>query len=97
MQANRLKKIKIKVHEIIYEADTPMGKAFDVLLAALILFSVLIVMLESVASIDAKYHKLLLGFEWGITLFLLWNTLLGFSPLRSLKNTYLVSMASLTF
>ena len=52
MQANRLKKIKIKVHEIIYEADTPMGKAFDVLLAALILFSVLIVMLESVASID---------------------------------------------
>ena len=69
MQANRLKKIKIKVHEIIYEADTPMGKAFDVLLAALILFSVLIVMLESVASIDAKYHKLLLGFEWGITLF----------------------------
>ncbi|MDB9714146.1 ion transporter [Flavobacteriaceae bacterium] len=46
-----------------------MGKAFDVLLAALILFSVLIVMLESVASIDAKYHKLLLGFEWGITLF----------------------------
>ncbi|MDB4605478.1 ion transporter [Flavobacteriaceae bacterium] len=46
-----------------------MGKAFDVLLAILILFSVLIVMLESVASIDLKYHKLLLGFEWGITLF----------------------------
>ena len=69
MKSNTLKQFKIKVHEIIYEADTPMGKAFDVLLAVLILFSVLIVMLESVASIDLKYHKLLLGFEWGITLF----------------------------
>ena len=29
--------------------------------------------------------------------FLLCNTLLGFSPLRCLKNTYLVSMALLTF
>lgn len=69
MKENKLRLFKLKVHEIIYEADTPMGKAFDVLLAILILFSVLIVMLESVSSIDQQYHDLLLGLEWGITIF----------------------------
>jgi len=62
-------KLKHKLHEIIYEADTPMGKAFDVLLVILILFSVLLVMLESISNIDVKYHSLLLKLEWGVTIF----------------------------
>lgn len=63
------KSIKHKLHEIIYEADTPMGKAFDVLLVILILISVLLVMLESVAAIDLKYHDILLKLEWAVTVF----------------------------
>jgi len=58
-----------KLHEIIYEADTPAGKFFDLALFVLIIFSVLLVMLESVASIDTEYHDLLFAFEWGITIF----------------------------
>lgn len=58
-----------KLHEVIYEADTPMGKAFDVLLIILILLSVVLVMLESVKEVDAKYHDLLLALEWGVTIF----------------------------
>ena len=60
---------KNKVHEIIYEADTPMGKWFDIILIFLILISVLLVMLESVKTIDANYHDVLLGMEWVITIF----------------------------
>ena len=45
-----------KLHEIIYEADTPSGKAFDIILLVFILASIALVMLESVNYIDAKYH-----------------------------------------
>jgi len=60
---------KDKLHEIIYEADTPLGKGFDILLFGLIIFSVILVMLESVKEIDTKYHHVLFTFEWIITIF----------------------------
>ena len=63
------KDLKNKLHIIIAEADTPMGKLFDVVLLILILVSVILVMLESVASIDAHYHDLLYFGEWIITIF----------------------------
>ena len=54
-------------YEIIFEADTPAGKMFDVGLLIAILLSVLVVMLESVAQIRAE-HGLLLGrLELGFT------------------------------
>ena len=66
MTSNNLKN---KLHTIIYEADTPMGKLFDVVLLILILVSVILVMLESVTSIDTHYHDLLYFGEWVITIF----------------------------
>ena len=60
---------KNKLHEIIYEADTPLGKWFDILLFILIIISVLLVMLESVKWIDATYHETLFVLEWVITIF----------------------------
>lgn len=59
---------RFRVHEIIYEADTPMGKLFDIVLLILILFSVVLVMLESVASIGLKYHDFFYITEWIITI-----------------------------
>ncbi len=59
---------KSKLHEIIYEADTPTGKLFDVLLLIAIIASILLVMLESVGSIDTKYHSFLYVSEWVITI-----------------------------
>lgn len=44
-----------KLHEIIFEADTPTGKVFDVILLWAILLSVGVVFLESVPSFSAKY------------------------------------------
>ncbi|MDP5231038.1 MAG: ion transporter [Cellulophaga sp.] len=62
-------KWKNKIHEIIYEADTPLGKWFDIVLIILIIISVILVMLESIKGIDAKYHGILLTLEWIVTIF----------------------------
>lgn len=59
---------KEQLHEIIYEADTKAGKLFDVVLLIAILVSISLVMLESVDSIDAKYHNALTICEWVITI-----------------------------
>jgi voltage-gated potassium channel len=58
-----------KLHTIIYEADTPAGKFFDLTLLVLILISVVAVMLESVASIRTRYGETLNVIEWIITIF----------------------------
>jgi voltage-gated potassium channel len=60
---------KEKLHDIIYEADTPLGKMFDVVLLFLILLSIVFVMLESVSKYDAKFHDVLYIGEWVITIF----------------------------
>ncbi|GAA4945351.1 ion transporter [Algibacter agarivorans] len=59
---------KSKLHDIIYEADTPTGKLFDVVLFIAIIASILLVMLESVNSIDKNYHNFLNISEWVITI-----------------------------
>lgn len=57
-----------RMHEIIFEADTRTGKAFDLLLIWSILLSVLAVMLDSVGPIRSQYGFLLYGAEWFFTL-----------------------------
>ena len=59
--------LRARLHEIIFEADTPAGKLFDVLLIVSIVLSVLIVMLDSVESISASYGELLYLGEWVFT------------------------------
>lgn len=61
-------KWKYKLHEIIYGANTPAGKYFDIALIIAILVSILVVMLESVSAIDQQYHKILNIAEWIITI-----------------------------
>ena len=63
-----LKSWQKKIHEIIYEADTFYGKAFDVALLISILLSILAVMLESVPSIHSDYGSELRYIEWGFTI-----------------------------
>lgn len=59
---------RAELHEIIFEADTPGGKAFDVALLVVIVASVVAVMLESVASVGDEYGVALRAFEWVITI-----------------------------
>jgi len=64
---SRLHQLRERLHEIIFEADTPEGKAFDVGLIAAILASVLVVMLESVPEIHDRWGGLLYAVEWIFT------------------------------
>ena len=57
-----------ELHEIIFEADTPSGKFFDVLLLIFILASVVAVILESVEVLDDRYHKVFYYTEWVLTI-----------------------------
>ena len=59
--------IRQQMHQIIYEADTPAGKIFDIILLVLILLSVILVMLDSVSWIRLEHETLLDQFEWIIT------------------------------
>mgnify|MGYP000185730835 FL=1 len=62
-----MSKTREKLYEIIFEADTPAGKFFDVALLIVILISVVLVMLESVPNIRMNYRPLLRILEWIIT------------------------------
>jgi voltage-gated potassium channel len=52
---------------IIFKAETPGGRAFDIALIVAIVASVVTVMVESVAHIRAEHGPLLRGIEWGFT------------------------------
>jgi len=56
------------LHEVIFEADTPAGRAFDIVLLAAIILSVMAVVLESVASVRLRHGMALRAIEWLFTL-----------------------------
>jgi len=58
---------RLRLHEIIFEADTPAGKAFDILLIGAILLSIVAVMCDSVAEIRARHGQALYIIEWFFT------------------------------
>ena len=57
-----------RIRHIIFDHDTPESRAFDIGLMGLIVFSVLLVMVETVEEIDARYGTLLLVLEWIVTI-----------------------------
>ncbi|HEY5649258.1 MAG TPA: ion transporter [Nitrospiria bacterium] len=59
---------RLRLHEIIFEADTPAGKAFDLFLIVAIGLSVLAVMADTVRSINAVYGGYLYAVEWFFTI-----------------------------
>jgi voltage-gated potassium channel len=59
---------RVRLHEVIFEADTPAGRRFDVALLWAIALSVLVVILESVAEIRLRFGGALRVCEWIFTL-----------------------------
>lgn len=56
------------LHEIIFEADTRAGRAFDVALIIAIVASITVVSLDTVESIAKEHHALLTAAEWFFTI-----------------------------
>ena len=67
MEKDKKERFRQRLFDTIFEANTPQGKLFDISLLFLILLSVGLVMLESIPSINARYHKVLITLEWILT------------------------------
>lgn len=65
---SRRSRWRARLHEVIFEADTPAGRAFDVALLWCIVLSVLAVLLESVPAIRVRWEWPLRGIEWFFTI-----------------------------
>lgn len=59
---------RLKLYEIIFEADTPAGKKFDIILLSIIVISVVTIMLESVDTIQVRFGRELRILEWIFTI-----------------------------
>ena len=57
-----------KLYTIIFESDTPLGKAFDLILILSILASVSVVFLDSVKYYNNNYGQILYQLEWLFTI-----------------------------
>ena len=60
--------MKEKLYDIIFESDTPAGKAFDLVLIISILMSVMVVFIDSVDFYNEKYGAILYCLEWFFTI-----------------------------
>lgn len=57
-----------RMHEIIFEADTPAGTAFDVALIGAIIASVIVVVISTLPALSEEpYRTVFLSIEWGFT------------------------------
>lgn len=60
--------LRRRMYDVIFEADTPAGRRFDILLVIAILLSILVVVLDSVPGLQRHWGPLLAAGEWGFTL-----------------------------
>lgn len=80
------KKWKRQLFRIIYRADTPLGKIFDISLLILIVLSTMIVMLESVPSFDKRFHTFFIVLEILISLVFTVEYILRIITIRNKKD-----------
>ena len=59
--------LRARVHDIMFQHDSPAERAFDGALVVAIVLSVVVVMLDSVAAINARFGDVLLVAEWCFT------------------------------
>lgn len=81
-----------RIYEVVFEAETPAGRAFDIALISVIMLSVGAVVLESSREIREVYGRQLLILEWFFTILfsieLILRLLAVKRPLRYLFSFY---------
>lgn len=80
------KKWKRQLFRIIYRADTPLGKLFDICLLVLIFLSTFIVMMESVPSLDLRFHTFFISLEIIISIIFTIEYILRIITIRNKKD-----------
>ena len=74
---------RAKLHEVIFEADTPAGRLFDIALMLLILASVAAVMIETLPTLTPEARRLLHYAEWAFTILFTIEYVLRLCAVRS--------------
>lgn len=65
--ASPLSPRRAALHQIIFEADTPGGRAFDIALTMLILLSIVVVSVETLSALTPLVRRSLFVTEWVLT------------------------------
>lgn len=65
---NKVQNWRKKLYILIYGTSTKQGKLFDIILLWTIIASIILVMMESVKTLDSKYHTFFNVAEWVITI-----------------------------
>ncbi len=86
MEGKPISPWKRKLHEVIYEADTPAGRLFDVVLLVVIVLSIVLVMLESVKELYILYYQEFIIAEWVITILFSIEYILRIISIQKPKN-----------
>ena len=71
-----------RLHEVIYESHTPLGKVFDVALLICIVLSIVVVMLDSVPGLHRQYSRTFYQIEWAFTILFSIEYLLRLASVR---------------
>lgn len=61
--------LREKLHEVIFEAETPAGRWFDIILLIMIVLSIITVMWETVPYYYSRYLPVFIAVEWLFTIF----------------------------
>lgn len=72
-----------KLFKIIYHADTPAGKWFDILLILFIVLSVLTIILDSVLELHLAYGQYFYVLEWFFTIIFTFEYILRLISIKS--------------
>jgi voltage-gated potassium channel len=73
---------RARLHQVVFENDTPAGRAFDLALIALVLLSVAIVSLETVSGLRPGVYRALRVAEWTLTVLFTIEYLLRLAAVR---------------
>ncbi|MGB3548506.1 MAG: ion transporter [Saprospiraceae bacterium] len=58
---------KRRLHAVLFETNTVVGRIFEIVLMMLIILSVLVVIIETVPTIEHDYRRVLIFIEWVLT------------------------------
>jgi voltage-gated potassium channel len=73
---------RARLHQIVFESDTPAGRAFDLALIGLVLLSVAVVSVETVRGLPPGAYRALRNAEWALTVIFTVEYLLRLAAVR---------------
>ncbi|MBN9294298.1 MAG: ion transporter [Flavobacteriia bacterium] len=59
--------LRNRINDIVFNAHTPLGKLFDIVIMLMIIASIITIVLHSIPSVNHRYHTLIYSLDWFFT------------------------------